>query len=95
MLKRNLYLLLALVFLNLSPFLVYGGIGVQPTVTELNLSPGKRKAGTFTVLNDGDKAVKVKVELEDWGEERKKLELIPGLRLNRLNLNSLQERQEK
>lgn len=74
MLKRNLYLLPALVFLNLSPFLVYGGIGVQPTVTELNLFPGKKKAGTFTVLNDGDKAVKVKVELEDW--ERREEEVI-------------------
>jgi len=75
MLRRNFYLLVALVFLNFSPFLVYAGIGVKPTVTELILSPGKRKAGTFTVLNDGDKAVKVKVDLENWGRREEGVEV--------------------
>ncbi len=65
MLRRNLYLLVALLFLYFSSVL-YAGIGVEPTVTELSLSPGKRKAGSFTVLNDEDKVIGVKVELEDW-----------------------------
>jgi len=65
MLRRNFYLLVALLFLYFSSVL-YAGIGVNPTVTELSLTPGKRKGGTFTVTNDGDKTISVKVEVEDW-----------------------------
>ena len=42
------------------------GIGVQPTVTELEVTPGRMKAGSFRVANAGEEAVLVKVELEDW-----------------------------
>lgn len=84
MLRRIFYLLVALFFLNLSPFLLYAGIGVKPTVTELSLSPGKRRAGTFTVLNDGDKAVKVKVELEDWRRKEEGVEVDSWLKVKPL-----------
>jgi len=65
MLRRKFYLLVALLFLYVSSVL-YAGIGVNPTVTELSLAPGKTKAGTFTVTNDGDNTISVKVEVEDW-----------------------------
>jgi hypothetical protein len=57
---------LILLFLNFRPTVLYAWIGVEPTVTELSLPPGERETGTFTVLNDEDKVIRVKVELEDW-----------------------------
>lgn len=84
MLRRTLSLLLLLLSLNLSPLLLYAGIGVNPTVTEISLSPGKRKAGTFTVVNDGDKATKVKVELEAWGRKEGGVEVTSWLRIKPL-----------
>jgi len=81
MLKRNLYLLLAVFFLNSFPFLVHAGIGVKPTVTELSLSPGKKKAGIFTVLNDGEETVKVKVELEDWRRREEEVRVDSWLKI--------------
>jgi len=68
MLRRNFYLLIPLLFLHFSSFL-YAGIGVDPTVTEISLSPGKKKAGKFTVINDGSEAIQVKVEGEEWGRK--------------------------
>jgi hypothetical protein len=74
MLRKGSCLLFILLFLNI-PALLYAGIGVKPTVTEISLSPGKRRTGTFTVLNDGDKAIKVKVELEDWMRREERIEV--------------------
>jgi len=75
MLRKTSYLLLALLLLNISSLLLYAGIGVEPTVTELSLSPGKRKSGSFMVLNDEDKVIKVKVELEDWPRGRETIDV--------------------
>jgi len=75
MLRKISYLLLAILFLNVSPVLLYAGIGVKPTVTEIILSPGEREKGTFTVLNDGDKAIQVKVELEDWARGKERIDV--------------------
>ncbi len=79
--KKLFYISLALLFLNLSPFLVNAGIGVKPTVTELSLSAGRKKAGIFKVLNDGDKTVKVKVELEDWGRKKEEIRVDSWLKI--------------
>jgi len=72
MLRRNFYLLVPLLFLYFSSVL-YAGIGVEPPVTEINLDPGKKKAGNFTVLNDGNEAIQVKVDLEEWGTKREEV----------------------
>jgi len=74
MLRRNFYLLVGLLFLYFSSVL-YAGIGVEPTVTEISLSPGEREKGTFTVSNDGDKAIQVKVEVEDWMRRGERIEV--------------------
>jgi len=42
------------------------GIAVNPTVTELEVAPGRVKAGSFRVGNAGEELVRVKVEVEDW-----------------------------
>jgi hypothetical protein len=58
---------------------LYAWIGVEPTVTELSLSPGEKETGTFTVLNDEDKVVSVKVELEDWMRREEGVEVASWL----------------
>jgi len=83
MLRRKLYFLVVLLFLHFSSVL-YAGIGVEPTVTEISLSPGKRRAETFTVLNDGDKAIHVKVELEDWERKEEGIEVASWLEVKPL-----------
>lgn len=82
--RRTLSLLLVLLSLNFSPLLLYAGIGVNPTVTEISLYPGKIRTGAFTVLNDGDKATEVKVELEDWGRKEGGVEVTSWLRIKPL-----------
>jgi len=76
MLRKTFYPLLALLLLNISPLLLYAGIGVKPTVTEIILSPGEREKGRFTVVNDGNEAIQVKVDLENWGTKRE--EAVPS-----------------
>jgi len=83
-LKKVFYISVALLLLDLFPVLLYAGIGVTPTVTEIRLSPRNRETGILTVANDGDKATKVKVELENWGKGTEEVGVDSWLRVEPL-----------
>lgn len=83
MLGRKLYFLVLLLFLHFSST-IYAGISVKPTVTEIRLSPGKRKVGTFTVANDGDNSLHIKVEPEDWMKKEETVGVSSWLRVKPL-----------
>lgn len=53
------------------------GIGVKPTVTEVVVSLDSVTKGVFTVVNDGDEPIHVKVEPEDWLKKRTGISDIP------------------
>jgi len=80
-LKKVFYISLALLLLNLFPVPLYAGIGVTPTVTEISLSPGNRETGILRVMNDGDSATKVGVELENWKKGGEGVEVDSWLRV--------------
>ena len=61
-----LFFLTFLSFICFGSAALYAGIVVQPDSTELIVTAGKDTAGVFQVHNDGNDAVHVKVELEDW-----------------------------
>ena len=46
--------------------IVLAGIGVQPTVVEIEATPGVEKSGTLVVANGDPESTTVKVEPEDW-----------------------------
>jgi len=50
--------------------LVYAGIGVQPTITEITVKPGSVTKGVFKVANSDEKTLRVTVEIEDWLKKR-------------------------
>lgn len=58
--------LIALYFVILPASMALAGIGVQQTVTELEVVPGIEKTATFTVANSDNEEVLVKVQPEDW-----------------------------
>jgi len=46
--------------------LALAGIGVDPTITEVEVAPGRTTTGSFRVANGGEETVRVEVEIEDW-----------------------------
>lgn len=50
--------------------LIYAGIGVSPENVEIMVSQGSTTNGTYSVVNDSDAPVHVKVEIEDWLKSR-------------------------
>ena len=59
------------IFLSLSFFLIlqnvsFAGIAVEPTIIEMVLESEGSNAGVYTIRNEGDAGVSIKVEIEDW-----------------------------
>jgi len=65
----------------LSSSSLFAGIGVDPTVTEISVSPGGKAKGTFTVVNDGDESVQVVVQPENWPRKRGAIDISSWLKI--------------
>lgn len=57
------------------------GIGVDPTVMEISVSPGGKAKGVFTVVNDGDESVQVVVQPENWPRRKKAIDITSWLKI--------------
>ena len=72
---------LLLIGLFLSSSLLFGGIGVEPTVIEISVSPGGKAKGVFTVVNDGDESVQVVVQPENWPRKKEAMDVSSWLKI--------------
>ena len=61
------------IFLSSSP--LFAGIGVEPTVIEIGVSPGGKAKGIFTVVNDGSESVQVVVQPETWPRKKEAMDV--------------------
>jgi len=60
---------------------LFAGIGVEPTVIEISVSPGEKAKGIFTVVNDGDESVRVVVQPENWPRKREAMDVGSWLKI--------------
>ena len=60
------FILMALVCLFLSYGACYAALGVEPENVELVVSPDSATKGVYNVVNEGNEAVHVKVQPENW-----------------------------
>jgi len=74
-------LFMVLTGIVLSSSSLFAGIGVDPTVTEISVSPGGKAKGTFTVVNDGDESVQVVVQPENWPRKRGAIDISSWLKI--------------
>jgi len=68
-------LFIALTGIVLSSSPLFAGIGVEPTVIEISVSPGEKAKGVFTVVNDGNESIQVVVQPENWLRKKEAMDV--------------------
>ena len=76
-LMGKIKLLLVLCYLAINIAKAYAGIGVSPQVIEFVIDPDKTGVGEYEISNDGEEAIHVKVDPQDWFKKRLGLDTIP------------------
>ena len=75
--KITLIILLIVGYLAINNTIALAGIGVSPQIIEFVLPQDKDGVGEYEVSNDGDEAIRVKVDPQDWFKRRLGRETIP------------------
>lgn len=74
--RAGIFIALFILFFTKNSF---ASIGVTPTVTELVVAPGSEARGVFTVINDSEDSITVKIEPEEWNRRVDKNKGIPNI----------------